>query len=96
MRDHHHISAGVADREGADARDAGEIYRRNRVAQQLIGGPVRQRHAIMRPPLKIVGHGFDQMVGREDLALLVKNQRREADSGERFAGDARPFKLEAR
>src|SRR5580698_3343257 len=36
------------------------------------------------------------MVGREDLALVIKNQRREADDGERLAGDARALKLQAR
>src|SRR5271154_6579910 len=46
--------------------------------------------------MNISRHSFDQMVGGEDLALLVENQRRETDSGESFAGDARAFKLQAR
>jgi hypothetical protein len=46
--------------------------------------------------MNIACHRFDQRVGGEDLALLIENQRREAENSERFAGDARPLQLQAR
>ena len=96
MRDHHRFGVGIADREGAHAGAARHINGRDRVPQQLVGGSVLQRHAILGPPLDIARERFDQRVGGEDLALLIENQRREAESGERFAGDARPLELQAR
>ena len=95
MRDHHRFRAGVADREGS--HPAGRhVNGRDRVAQQLIGGSVVQRHAIPRPPMNMACQCFDQRVGGEDLAFFIKHQRREAEGGERFAGDTRPLQLQAR
>jgi len=77
------FAAEVATLEAALAKLRGD-----RVSQQIIGGSVFQRHAILRPPMNIAGEGFDQMVGGKDLASLIENQRREAESGECFAANS--------
>ena len=58
MRDHHRFSAGVADREGAHGA-ARRVNGRDSVPQQIIGGSILQRYAILRPPLNIARQAVD-------------------------------------
>src|SRR5262245_23594311 len=44
--------------------------------------------------MNIAAKAFGQGVGSKNLALLVKHQRREAESSERFAGEARSLQLQ--
>ena len=90
------VGVRVPDGKRAHARAARQINRRDCVPQQLVGRPVSERQTTVRPPLNVAGQSLDQMVGREHLALLIENQRREADNRQRFAGDMRPFELQAR
>jgi hypothetical protein len=65
------------------------------IASRKSGGFILEGYAIKRSPLNMAGERFDQRIGGENFALLVENQRREAESGERFAGDPRPLELQA-
>lgn len=51
---------------------------------------------ILRAPPNVIGQRFNQMVRRENLALIVENQRRQADQRQRFGGGTRPLQLEPR
>ncbi len=64
--------------------------------QQSIGGLVGQCDLISRPPMNAAVERLDQVVGRNNLALLVENQRREAESGQRLGGGLRAFELQPR
>ena len=80
----------IASATFADWKRAQSSHPPNRSSRQrpaTIGRPpCRLANVVARPPMKKAGHSFDQMIGREDLALLIENQRREADDGECFAG----------
>ena len=68
--------------------------RRDRLTEQRIGAGVLQRDAVLRAPPDVIGQRLDQMVRGQNLALIVENQRRQADERQRFAGDARALQSE--
>ena len=87
MRDHRRVGVGAAYGKGAHRRDVSHFERRDRLTEQCVGAEVLQRNAILRVPTDMIGQRFDQMVCRENPALMVENQRRQADQRQRFAGD---------